>query len=540
MSDLLNIDDILGGMDDSNTDSQEAKKENTPSDKDSPDRVEKKPIKAWKVVLCVLIGLIISGLIYLITGVLYTNYIRFPAQEEIITEQTGAYALENYEKQVHNQEGITKDDFLVKEIEYANSNDKKLSFIKSVVNTLHYEPFIVNAKNIFGNDMIDRGSMNVVKISSPVDEGEKVTMFYVDYKAITFDEEKLNNLISDYELTKDNVNYSNVLVDMFCDYVTGLDKLPITTVQRVPNLIKDGDVFRVTDKEDEYLDKLFFSSDDFIDCEMRFTEAVGKLVSGKDLTPTEDWTKWNNLSEVKKEEEVEPLKYGKLNISLNWCGAYYLTNDCYTEDDNGNRVNTSVKPQLGDGSFESPASLGTSVITYVVSTDSKGELVKKPIRIEMIDFGVSEDAINWFQSKHIQNRGYILDTGVQYCYYVFKITNLSSEKLTVYDNSSLCDKNGNLSTRTGTVFGLSESITLKPDETGYIESWGRSTELNLKYVIWGADFEKKVEPVWFRVLSGDLEDKSEDKGVYLLREKETETETTTVAPSSSKDVEKND
>lgn len=540
MSDLLNIDDILGGMDDSNTDSQEAKKENTPSDKDSPDRVEKKPIKAWKVVLCVLIGLIISGLIYLITGVLYTNYIRFPAQEEIITEQTGAYALENYEKQVHNQEGITKDDFLVKEIEYANSNDKKLSFIKSVVNTLHYEPFIVNAKNIFGNDMIDRGSMNVVKISSPVDEGEKVTMFYVDYKAITFDEEKLNNLISDYELTKDNVNYSNVLVDMFCDYVTGLDKLPITTVQRVPNLIKDGDVFRVTDKEDEYLDKLFFSSDDFIDCEMRFTEAVGKLVTGKDLTPTEDWTKWNNLSEVKKEEEVEPLKYGKLNISLNWCGAYYLTNDYYTEDDNGNRVNTSVKPQLGDGSFESPASLGTSVITYVVSTDSKGELDKKPIRIEMIDFGVSEDAINWFQRKHIQNRGYILDTGVQYCYYVFKITNLSSEKLTVYDNSSLCDKNGNLSTRTGTVFGLSESITLKPDETGYIESWGRSTELNLKYVIWGADFEKKVKPVWFRVLSGDLEDKSEDKGVYLLKEKETETETTTVAPSSSKDVEKND
>lgn len=540
MSDLLNIDDILGSMDGISTDSKEVKKEDTPSDRDSPDRVEKKPIKAWKVVLCVLIGLVISGLIYLITGVLYTNYIRFPAQEEIITEQTGAYALENYEKQVHNQEGITKDDFLVKEIEYANSNDKKLSFIKSVVNTLHYEPFIVNAKNIFGNDMIDRGSMNVVKISSPVDEGEKVTMFYVDYKAITFDEEKLNNLISDYELTKDNVNYSNVLVDMFCDYVTGLDKLPITTVQRVPNLIKDGDVFRVTDKEDEYLDKLFFSSDDFIDCEMRFTEAVGKLVTGKDLTPTEDWTKWNNLSEVKKEEEVEPLKYGKLNISLNWCGAYYLTNDYYIEDDSGNRVNTSVKPQLGDGSFESPASLGTSVITYVVSTDSKGELVKKPIRIEMTDFGVSEDAINWFQSKHIQNRGYILDTGVQYCYYVFKITNLSSEKLTVYDNSSLCDKNGNLSTRTGTVFGLSESITLKPDETGYIESWGRSTELNLKYVIWGADFEKKVEPVWFRVLAGDLEDKSEDKGVYLLKEKETEPEITTVVPSSSKDVEKND
>ena len=51
MSDLLNMDDILGGMDDSDTTPQKVKKGDTSNDKGSPDRAEKKPIKVWKVVL---------------------------------------------------------------------------------------------------------------------------------------------------------------------------------------------------------------------------------------------------------------------------------------------------------------------------------------------------------------------------------------------------------------------------------------------------------------------------------------------------------
>lgn len=485
----------------------------------------KKPVTAGKVFACIGIGLGFSLLIFLLVGILYTNYIRFPSQEEIIPEQTGMYALEQYEDLVHSQKKQGKDDYLVKEITYANSNKSKLAFIKKIVGSVQYEPKEINAKNIFGNDMIDKETMEVVRISSPVIEGEEVFFTYVNYDSILFDEDKLSKLISEYDLTKDNVNYANVLVDMFCDYVSDLETVPKKTISRAPFIQQDGDVYVVLDKEDEYLDKLLFSSDDFRNCMMRFTEAVGKLVTEGSFAPSKDWEEWNALSDVKKEDSVEPLKYGKMTISMNWCGAYYLQNDYYSYDENGNRIKENVTPQLGDGTFESPASEGTSIITYVISKDSKGEVQKDPIRVELIEFGVSEDAINWFQSKHIQNRGYTLESEVQYCYYVFRITNLSNKTLTVNDNSSLCDKSGNLSTRTGTVYGLSESITLKPDESGIIESWGRSTELYRKFVIWGADFEKQINPVWFRVLAGDLEDKTEDKGVYIINKDRFESST---------------
>ena len=67
-------------------------------------------------------------------------------------------------------------------------------------------------------------------------------------------------------------------------------------------------------------------------------------------------------------------------------------------------------------------------------------------------------------------------------------------------------------------------ITLKPDETAVIESWSRSTELNKRYVIWGSDFKRRVEPVWFRVLAGDIDDPSEDKGVLLNKTRHGEEE----------------
>ena len=93
---------------------------------------------------------------------------------------------------------------------------------------------------------------------------------------------------------------------------------------------------------------------------------------------------------------------------------------------------------------------------------------------------------------------------------------MSDTTITISDNSSLSDRNTNLSSKTGTIFGLIDEVKLKPDEVGYIETWGRSTELYKKYFIWGADFDKRIEPVWFRVLSGDLEDTSFDKGVHII------------------------
>ena len=495
---------------------------------DVKDSVEKKPITAGKIISCIAVGVLSSFLIFLLVGSLYTEYIRFPAQEEIIYESTGMYALNSYEGKVHKQEGITDSDYLVKEIEYANADADKLAFIKKVVSTVDYSSDVVNAKNIFGNDMVNRDTMGIATMDSPVIEGEEINLTYIDYSSIVFKESDIESLVSRYELTKDNVNYANVLVSMFCEYISTSKDIPLKVERHTPFITKTGNSYVVLADEDEFLDKELFSSKALYDCQTRFSEAVGKVVTGKDLVPSTEWEEWNKLSDAKKESTFEPYKYGKLSMARNWCGAYYLQNEYYTYDGSGNKTHKPVTPQLGDGTLESPASINTSVLTWDLQTDSKGVVTKAPIRVELLEFGCSEDAISWLQSKHVQNRGYILDSEVQYCYYVFKVTNLSGSTITIDDNTALCDKNGNLSSRTGNVFGLQESVTLEPDESGIIESWGRSTELHKKYVIWGSDFNKNINPVWFRVLAGDLEDNSENKGVYLIKRSDKDVEETKV------------
>ena len=174
---------------------------------------------------------------------------------------------------------------------------------------------------------------------------------------------------------------------------------------------------------------------------------------------------------------------------------------------------------MGDGSFENPASLNTEVVSQVNYSykDVNGKTVTEtcPIGVTMVEYGVSQDALDWFDSKDERNRGHDIKSEVQYVYYVFKIRNLSSRTLTITDNSSLCDANANFSERTGIIYGLKDSVTLSPGQEGYIESWSASTELNKKYIVWGRSFSRQADVVWFRKLAGDLEDTSNNKGVTL-------------------------
>ena len=480
------------------------------------DDIERK-VSPGRVVGCVFLGLLMSFIFFITVGSLYTRYITYPAQEEVIYELTGAYALANYEEAIHSQKSVAGENYLLKEIDYANADKSKLKFINKVVNTVDYEPIIINAKNVYGNIMINQETKETVTVPSPSNAGEEVDFSYIDYENLNFDVRFLAKKLLEYDLYTDNVNYSTVLVDVFCDCVTETDDLPIRTEKRVPEMKGSPENgYEVTGDEDVYLDELLFSSKEFSDCQLRFSELVGYLLTGSELQPTKEWLEWNSLNFVKKESTPEPYKYGKLSILRNWCGSYYLQNDNYSVDELGNKISEVIKPQLGDGTLESPASIGTPLVSYVLKETDKGTLKEMPIKVELTEFGVSEDALTWFQSKHIQNRGYNLESEVQYYYAVFKVTNLSNEELVIKDNSSLCDKNVNLSSRTGTVFGLSEEIVLKPDEEGIIETWGRSTELYRKYLIWGADFEKRIQPVWFRVLAGDLEDNTLEKGVYII------------------------
>lgn len=533
--------------------SQESKEKKIPPNPKPEKKVESitntKPLFTWyKILFAVIIGLSMVGLIFVVTGVWYTNNLRYPPQQEIDYAQTGMCALEGYAEKVHNLEGIDESSYLPQEILYANSNKEIEDFMYKIASTVSYDSDVIDAKNIYGNNMIDKNTLEVVQEKSPVVEGEEISTFYVDYDAIDFNKAKIKQLMAEEELKLGDVDYQNRLVPIFVRYINGLSELPIKEVRRVPNIQKISvdmgedlppvDSYVVLPEEDIFFDTELFSSEEFYNCLDRFsslagdsvgtdikrqgfsgwgrTAKVGSLpkvneknaVSFGSLQESQEYLDYMALSPEKQANMEKPARYGYKNtIVRDWCGAYYWANYVSPNEEEPGEVT----PKLGNGTKEDPANFNTPVVTTMF--DEEGNEI--PIRVTLKEFGVSKKAIDWFENKDIQNRGFNLNSGVQYCYIVFDVTNLSDKEVTIKDNSSLCDVNANLSVRTGTLFGLQDSVTLAPDETGTIESWSRSTELYLKYVIWGADFERRAEPVWFRLLAGNKEDTSQYKMVHV-------------------------
>lgn len=470
-----------------------------------------KKLSVGRIISMVFMGLVVSGLLFMCVFGLYTRFIRFPSERERVWEESRLYALQNFSKDVNKVDVSIKDSYLMRELPYANSNRDREMFMKYVMGTVSYSSDVVNKKNVFGNDLIDPNTMSILTEDSWIEDGEKAYTHYIDYSAIEFDSSVIRQLVKASGLTSTDIDYRNKLTDLFCQYIYNIDveELPLVSIAREPNMSWEGAGYSVTLAEDIYLNKALFSSPELYDCFERFSQATAKQV-GLKLTISEEYSAWDKLSDANKKGTVAPLKYGKYSINHIWCGAYYLLNEYKSSEIQG-----GISPQLGDGTKDQPASIGTPVITYILRYDEEGNLEKLPIRVTLKEFGVSQAAIDWFQAKNVQNRGYDVTSELQYCYYVFEVTNLSKEKLVIYDNTSLCDGNANCSARTGTIYGVQDKVELLPEETGTVESWGRSTELNLKYVIWGADFARRENPVWFRVLAGDLEDPTWEKGVYI-------------------------
>lgn len=524
--------------------------------KEQSEKPPKKLFTWYKIVFAVILGLAMIGGIFLTVTAWYTNNLRYPKQVTVDYQQTGMYALENYAEQVHNLEGIDENSYLPKELLYANSNLEIEDFMHKVASTVSYDSDEKVAKNIYGNDMIDKNSLDIVMEKSTVEEGEEISTFYVDYDAIEFNKSKIKKLMADEELKLGDVDYQNKLVIIFVRYINGMEELPIKEVRRVPNIQmlqmtgeseKDQVInyYVVLPEEDIFFDTELFSSEEFYNCLDRFSALAGDSVGtsikrsgfsgwGKtaeigsvpkpsdadevsfgSLKESQEYLDYMEMPPEKQATMEKPARYGYKNtIARDWCGAYYWMNyvapgEEPEVDENGNII--GKKPKLGNGTKEDPATFNTSVVTTMF--DEEGNEV--PIRVTLKEFGVSKKAIDWFESKDIQNRGINLNSGVQYCYMIFDVTNLSDMEITIKDNCALSDPNVNLSVRTGTIFGLQDSVTLGPDETGTIESWSRSTELYLKYLIWGADFDRRADVVWFRVLAGDLEDESQYKKVHV-------------------------
>lgn len=536
--------------------SKKGKKKKNKKPKKIYDPARMKRMSGGRITAMVLVGILsATGLVGGTYG-LYMNQIKYPRQMSIDLETSGLGGITRFMEAVNTLDnaqikGITgQDSFLAKEVEYTNGNVNKQNFIKKALSTVSYEPEQVIALNKYGNTMMDWDDNVVYTDSLVTSENEEVVLHYIDYKSLTIDEEKLKALMKEENLKLGDVDYSNKLVEVFCKYMSSLNTkdIPVVNDKRVPNLVKIGDRYEMSADEDIYLDKKLFSSEDFYDFLDRFSAVAGgggentewvkwdKLDEEekkdkkepdkvlKELEPRTEWVQWSAKSEEEKKKELEPEKYDpKQVISKVWCGSYYLLNEHEIVDENGNKVKQAISAMVGDGSFENPSGMNTQLVTSVF-VEENGKRVAKPIRIELIDYRVSEEAIKYFESKDERNRGIDVTSEVQYCSYSFRITNLSGAKLSIKDNSSLADSSANMAPRTGTMYGMVDELTLNPDESGVIESWGSSTELNKKYVVWGEDFQREEPVIWFRLLMGNLEDKSEDKGVTLNKSREEEKE----------------
>lgn len=498
-----------------------------------------------RIVWSVFVGIFFVSLLSLICYVGYMNYIKYPAEKPVEESLTGRYCLKNWITDVHSLNGNRKG-YLKQELTYANGVDYKEEFIKKVASTVKYTPKKVDGVNVYGNKWINSKTDKVIKVDSTVKVGEKVDFTYIDWNNLEFDKDALKSIMTELNVKLGCTDYPTRLEEVFCKYVDSLEELPVKTVEYVPKMKENDDgTYSMLVDEDIFIDRLLFSSKSFFAALDRFSVVAGGInavnpeytawkklsdeeKAGKEkpkkwlseLQPTDEWKEWNNLSDEDKKSKKEPTKYNwKGMIRKDWCGAYYLQNEYVEYDSKGNPVKTTVKAEIGDGTFENPAGLDTEVLTYVFVSekDKDGNMKdnKYPIKIKLIEYGVSGDAISWFEGKDEQNRGIDVNSEVQYVYYIFEVTNMSNKKLTINDNSTLCDKNANITSRTGILYGIKDSITLEPDESGKVESWSRSTELNKQYLVWGKDFERRLSPIWFRVLAGDIDNPDESKGVTL-------------------------
>lgn len=201
-------------------------------------------------------------------------------------------------------------------------------------------------------------------------------------------------------------------------------------------------------------------------------------------------------------EEMMPAVGNPSFISPYWIGSWFLQEGIVEEGKKFDKDVAPILPPVGDGSKESPAGMNTSVKTVQLDKGKKGKEVENPIRVELMQIATDQEALDFYQSKDSRNRGFTLNSQVKYMAMRFKVTNLSKKEITIRDNSSLSDDQINLTDRTGKVYGLDRSIKLKPGESGVIESWAGSPTLDGSYLIWGADFNRQHEVVWFRALAG--------------------------------------
>lgn len=446
--------------------------------------------KWYKVVGVTLFGATLCGALGLGGVSFYNNQVKYPSELKVKESSTGRYALKNYQKALNTYsfDGFSGN-YLSSESKLQNDNESRISFIKSVLSTVKYSPLKEDKLNKYGSVYLTKEGKKV-KDTSFVNYGEKVDFTYIDYSKLVFEDKVVNDLITESGIKQSDSDFVEKITDLFCKYIAdNKDNLPLKTETRVVPLEKVSNGYSVSEKEDEYLDQLLFSSDEFHSALDRFSLLAQQ---GSEVESSEH-KEWDKKSDKDKEDFTEPYKWEKYRfIKYDWVGFYAKLSE------QGIKEKDFVFPK-GLGTKESPAGLNTPVMTYVLSTVD-GKEVKTPIKVTLTKVTYGSDAIKDIMKGDIRNRGLDPKSPTKYIYTEWKVENLTSGSVEVYSNSGLSDAEANISPKTGVMYGLLDTAELKGYQFTNLQDWYSSTELPEKYLVWGKDFAKRVEPVWFDVL----------------------------------------
>lgn len=468
------------------------------------------------------------------------------------------YDAETLDSLIGVEEG---DSYLAQEWAYVNRvqlREEYLSKIGSLVRFTYPQEQVLNGKGEVMTD--DLG--NPLTQTSSMSNGEAITVTVPDYaeleNIITGDADYILQLYKSSNYSEDSYTFEEDLFNLFCQYV--VDSVAMPTKQVDVNLPLgtgvDGSTIVVDDSE---LDDALFGTDEFHNACRTFSKiciqftgkgtetyevkeevhndeydewyAVFKKYydadNGKFNPKTSKWEPWyvrdkNNklildengekivnyysvkdengndwiqpdetiLVEVEKTREIDVPWTEERGIPYVMVGTNYLQNK-YTGS-------YPTVFRVGDGSRDFPAGIGTTIVTHVLCTDGQYHNVK----VAMQGYWTDQDAIDYAESFSTKNKGFTTTSPVKLICFEFTVENLEEEPITFVSEMTICDRNANVGSRTGTLYGFYEQVTLDAHETKMLNDWASSTELEQKYIAWGKSFGRTYPLVYFDMLAG--------------------------------------
>lgn len=436
----------------------------------------------WLKILIIVLVLAFLG----VGGVVAYNYFVVGSRMvNVVEEQTGRYALNQYKDLVNNYdsakiEEAVEGSHIANEWNFANENTYIHSWIKSVCSYVDFTYPQVKALNNRGEFFTDATGTVVMVDSTMSNTGDKVAVTHIDYSALsaTMDEDStlIKELYAKSGYAPTDYTYTDEMRDLMLDYLLSKSKYPTTITEiefplETVTLTKenaDGTQTEYTGykvSNDAVLDDVLFGSDEF----HALIDKFALVATGVDMT------------QEGKSESV---------VTYTWVGSNFVLSKY-----DGELEKTAPE---GDGTFDKPAGIGTPIVTKALGTDGKYH----DVRVTLVGYWQGQSAIDYAIDFSEKNRGFSADSVIKLVCFEARVENLENVPITISSEMFLGDSSSNQSTRTGSMYGFYDSATIQPHDKVVLNDWATSTELDQKYVCWGKTFLRKHPCIWFKLLAG--------------------------------------